>query len=338
MTSYAGTATLSGRQGSSGPVTIGTGTGTSAYPLQTSYHDSRTQVIYLQSELGGATTITGLALDVSTIPGQTLNNWTIRMKHTSLSSYATASLDASGWTTVYQANRTISATGWVDFVFSTPFAYNGTSNLLIDFSHNNSSSTSTGYVRSSVPGGTRTAFAYSNSANGDPLLWTGTTSPTVYGTYLRPQCAADHQRAPVAITPTSATFAAGVWTGDVTVLQTATAMSLRADNGAGQVGDSNTFDVRTLTLSVDVPAAATEGDPPLTGTVTIPAALDGGPGGQPGVRRSQRGHRARQRDDPRRSDRGDVRHHGPGRFGLGRLAVRHDHGHGRPGHAPGAIR
>ena len=80
--------------------------------------------------------------------------------------------------------------------------------------------------------------------------------------------------APVAITPTSATFAAGVWTGDVTVLQTATAMSLRADNGAGQVGNSNTFDVQTLTLSVDVPAAATEGDPPLTGTVTIPAALD----------------------------------------------------------------
>ena len=79
---------------------------------------------------------------------------------------------------------------------------------------------------------------------------------------------------PVAITPTSATFAAGVWTGDVTVLQTATAMSLRADNGAGQVADSNTFDVQTLTLSVDVPAAATEGDAPLTGTVTIPAALD----------------------------------------------------------------
>ena len=76
---------------------------------------------------------------MSTIPGQTLNNWTIRLKHTSLSSYTTASLDASGWTTVYQANQTISATGWVDFVFSTPFAYNGTSNLLIDFSHNNSS-------------------------------------------------------------------------------------------------------------------------------------------------------------------------------------------------------
>ena len=184
------------------------------------------------------------------------------MKHTSLSSYATASLDASGWTTVYQANQTISATGWVDFVFSTPFVYNGTSNLLIDFSHNNSSSTSSGYVRSTVPGGTRTAYAYSNSAYGDPLLWTGTTSPTVSGSTSVPNVRLT-TGVPVAITPTSVTFAAGVWTGDVTVLQTATAMSLRADDGAGQVGTSNSFDVTIDTIPPTV-VGVTAGDPLVT--------------------------------------------------------------------------
>lgn len=49
---------------------------------------------------------------------------------------------------------------------------------------------------------------------------------------------------PVPITPTvSGNFAAGVWTGNVTVLQAAMAMQLRADDGAGHTALSNAFDV-----------------------------------------------------------------------------------------------
>lgn len=163
-------------------ITIGTGTLTWGYPMYTYYEDSRTQVIYLASEIGGGGNITKLALYVSTVPGQTMNFWTIRMKHTTLSSYSPASFDATGWTVVYQANETVSTTGWRTFTFSTPFEYNGSSNLLVDFSHNNASYSSSGMCRYSSPGGTRTAYACSDSDHGDPLTWSGTTSPTVSGT------------------------------------------------------------------------------------------------------------------------------------------------------------
>jgi len=49
--------------------------------------------------------------------------------------------------------------------------------------------------------------------------------------------------APVAIGPTSLTVVNGVWSGAVTVLQTAAGMYLRADDGAGHVATSNAFDV-----------------------------------------------------------------------------------------------
>ena len=63
-------------------ITIGTGTSTWNYPLSIYYHDARTQTIYLASEIGQACSINGLSLDVYQVPGQTMNFFTIRMKHT----------------------------------------------------------------------------------------------------------------------------------------------------------------------------------------------------------------------------------------------------------------
>jgi hypothetical protein len=168
--------------GNCNTITIGTGTSTWDYPMHTYYHDSRTQVIYLSSEIGSGGNITKLALYVVTVPGQPMANWTIRMKHTGMNSYATASLDATGWTVVYQASETITTTGWHTFTFSTPFRYNGSDNLLVDFSHNNDSYTSSGYCGYSTPGGTRAAYACSDSGYGDPLYWSGTSAPAVSGT------------------------------------------------------------------------------------------------------------------------------------------------------------
>ena len=162
--------------------TIGTGTSTWNYPMHTYWHDSRTQVIYLAGEIGASADIAALALYVDLLPGQPLNNWTIRMKHTAMNSYGTPSLDATGWTVVYQADEPVGSTGWRTFNFSTPFEYNNANNLLVDFSHNNGSWTSNGLCRYSSPGGTRTAYAESDSDHGDPLSWSGTSSPSVYGT------------------------------------------------------------------------------------------------------------------------------------------------------------
>ena len=159
-------------------VTIGTGTSSWNYPMHTKNDDSRTQVIYLASEIGTSGIINSLSLNVTTIPGQIMHNWTIRIKYTTLSAYSTCSLDSTGWTTVYQATEPRGSTGWRTFTFSTPFLYSGTSNLLIDFSYNNSSKTSNGACAYSTPGNYRSVYAYSNSTNGDPLSWSGTTFPS----------------------------------------------------------------------------------------------------------------------------------------------------------------
>ncbi len=159
-------------------LTIGEGAGSWIYPFSTYYHDTRMQVIYLSEELGSAKTLTSLSLDVTDLPGQMLENWTIRMKHTALSSY-TAEEWEDGWAVVYQADETVEETGWVNFEFDVPFEYNGSDNLLIDFSYNNDSYSSSGDCRYSQPGGQRTLYYRTNSGYGDPLEWVGTT-PAAY--------------------------------------------------------------------------------------------------------------------------------------------------------------
>lgn len=163
-------------------VTIGTGTSTWEFPINTYTRKSRTQVIYLANEINRPGTIMGLALDVETMPGQDLNDWTIRMKHTPLNSYMSAGFETTGWTIVYEANESIASTGWWMFNFSRPFRYNGVDNLMVDFSYDNSNFSSNGRCRVSTPGGIRSAYASTdNSFYGDPLDWSGTTLPTVYG-------------------------------------------------------------------------------------------------------------------------------------------------------------
>jgi hypothetical protein len=163
---------------SSPEITIGTGTGIWFYPLRTSSHDARTQTIYLADEIGGACTLYSLALYVGTAPGQTMTNFTLRMRHTDLSVYSSSpSWESTGWTTVYQANQSITTTGWVEFIFTTPFEYNGTQNLMVDISFNNSSYTSDGTCRYTSLGTYRSIYYRTNSGYGDPLTWSS-RSPT----------------------------------------------------------------------------------------------------------------------------------------------------------------
>lgn len=226
---------------------IGTGTGTWDYPLHTFYHDSRTQVIYTASELGGARRITALSLDVATLPGQALNAWTIRLKHTALSSYPAtgAQWESTGWTTVHQSNVTVSQTGWVTFTFTTPFDYNGTDNLLVDFSHNNTSYTSSGTVRFTAATARRAIYYYSDSVNGDPLGWSGTTPTPITSVNvpnLRLTFASAPQRVPIQ-PATTGNFVGGVWSGQVAVAFAGDNLRLVATAAGGITGQSHAFSV-----------------------------------------------------------------------------------------------
>ncbi|MFC2172871.1 S8 family serine peptidase, partial [Acidobacteriota bacterium] len=187
----------------------GSGTVGWGYPMHTSWHDSRTQSIYLDSEVGDDATIIGLGIDVTTLPGQIMYDWTIRLKHTSLSTYSTPSFEAkSSWTQVYQYDEDLSSTGWRIYRFDSFFDYDDAYNLMVDFSHNNGGYTTTGYCRAKdlTTTYTRSAYAYTDSGYGDPLDWSGTSSPTVYGSRYRPDIIlfkCDHSFSPLCDTTVS---------------------------------------------------------------------------------------------------------------------------------------
>lgn len=239
VSSFVSTATLS----APATRTVGTGTGTSFVPLNTGWHDQRSQCIYLQGEIGGASTIRGLQLNVTTVPGQTMNNFTIRLKHTALSSYATNSWESTGWTTVYQANETISATGLRTFTFTTPFNYDGTNNLMVDFSFNNSSWTTQGSVTFTTATANRTIYYATDSGFGDPLTWSGTTSPTPTATTILPNLVLQTGGTQTVSPSATGTFTSGVWTGNVTLNQATSQVALQALNGTTVRGYSNDFSV-----------------------------------------------------------------------------------------------
>ena len=164
----------------------GAGTLSFTYMLNTGWHDRRTTSIYLASEFGcDGGPINGIRYYVSTVPGMAFTNLTIRLKHTTATVYVTPyCMSNTGWTVGYQANTTISTTGWYTFTFATPFAYNGVDNLEVDVCFNNTAYTGGGaiYAFSAGTGVYRTMYAYTDSGYGDPLVWTcGTGNPSIYG-------------------------------------------------------------------------------------------------------------------------------------------------------------
>ena len=245
ITNFARTVTITGIR-PAGNLIVGASTSSSGYPMYTANQDARTQVIYLTNEIGRACVIKALALNVSTLPGQTLRKWSIRMKHTSLGNYIKQSgWDSTAWTTVYQNDQTVSATGWVEFAFSVPFSYNGRDNLMVDFSFNNSNSTRSGSCRYTSASKNRTLYSAVNSTYGDPLTWSR-TSPKPNLSTLLPNIRLQVLD-PVGITPTNITgFVNGVWSGNVSVSSTAMGLALSADDGAGHMGYGNLFDVLGL--------------------------------------------------------------------------------------------
>jgi len=250
VSSFQGTASLKARTPFSKQVDIGTNAGTMEYPLRTLNHDTRMSSIYLASELGGAQRLSSLSLYVGSLPGGTLNAWTIRMKHTAMASFASNSWE-TGFSTVYQSNETISATGWVTFQFSTPFDYDGTSNLMVDFSYNNSASaTPSGTTRYSSFSTARSLYYSTNSAYGDPLLWSGSSAPSSQA-YFLPDVRLNQNIAPsfVAANPPATTnFTNGSWTGNISVPFTGEAISFLAEDGNGHAGLSNPFSVQAATI------------------------------------------------------------------------------------------
>ncbi|MEO7098199.1 MAG: M36 family metallopeptidase [Luteolibacter sp.] len=231
--------------------TIDSGNTPFAYGINTYSHDSRSNSLYTAAELGGTSRISALSFNITSVPsaGETLTNWTIRLKHTSQTSLAgVTNWDNTGWTTVYRASPAISASGWVTFNFTTPFDYDGTSNLIVDCSMDrNTSAGIYTYVQSTTTSNVLSISGASNSTNGDPLTWSGST-PGVNASYQRPNLRISTIEE-LPIRPSrSGSFSNGVWTGQISIPVAQNGLATKAVAGT-ITGTSNSFDVSNAPLS-----------------------------------------------------------------------------------------
>lgn len=123
--------------------TMGTNNTGLSHPFRAEFTDARTQILYLASELTAAGfsagTITSLGFNVTTKNSTApFDGFTIKMKNT-----ATTSINAggvafeTGATTVFGPVSYSTVTGANAFTLTTPFVWNGTSNILVDICFDN---------------------------------------------------------------------------------------------------------------------------------------------------------------------------------------------------------
>ena len=183
--SYVAVFTQQETPGPSGDVTIGSGSSTNAYiPTYAYYKYSLTEQIFTAAEIGQSGTITAISFKVSNAKSAT-RTLAVYLKHTT----KTAFTSKKGWEAVsssnlvYSGSVTFNASGWTTITLSTPFEYNGTSNLLLAVDDNTGSYVSSSsnspkfYVYST--GANRALRVYSDNTNYNPA------SPSGYsGSYV----------------------------------------------------------------------------------------------------------------------------------------------------------
>ncbi len=231
-------------------VSIGSNATPWALPFATSFHDARLQSIYLSNEVGRAGRILGLSLEVTSVPGQTLSNFTIRLRHSTQGSHVVPEWNAFAVTN-YQNDVLVSSTGWVQFAFTTPFDYNGRDHLVVDLSFNNSSFSADGFVRSSATAGNRSVYLRTDSAYGDPLNWMAfVTSPPPTAIARVPNVRL-HKDGTTSPSPLLAgSFVNGIWDGDILLPMGSTNMVLRVVDQEGHFGESDGFVVLVLSANI----------------------------------------------------------------------------------------
>ncbi len=238
--------------------TFGSGATSAASFLTVAKQENREDTIYYQSEIGAATTIYGISVNIKTVPNPTLlTNFTVRLAHTTKTAFATTDVDNASLVTCYRGDFTVSSTGWVDIPFSTNFSYNGTDNLIVSFSHDNPANGTNGSVYTytpTPPGDNRRMYmGNTDGSGGDPVHW----DTLQYVTTSIPQIRFKKRNAEIAVTPSqTGDFSSGVWTGSVVPASLSSGAVLFAE-AAGHSGDSNIFAVEQSVSITTHPAAST---------------------------------------------------------------------------------
>ena len=131
-------------------VSIGTGITSLNNPFNTSNAKSRSQYLWKASELSAAGltagNITGIKLDILST-GSPIENLRIKIKNTNQTVLNENNPETNGFTEVYFLNTTLTSPGKLQFNFSTPFNWNGTSNIIVDFSFSNPTAGINNYIK-----------------------------------------------------------------------------------------------------------------------------------------------------------------------------------------------
>lgn len=111
-------------------------------PFNTGLHSSRTQYLWKASELLAAGVqpgnITNLKFTINSLGGL-MKDLTIRIKHSVLDSLTSSVFENNGFQTVYARNTQFTGGGLNSIDLTYPFNWDGTSNIVIDFSFTNPS-------------------------------------------------------------------------------------------------------------------------------------------------------------------------------------------------------
>lgn len=122
--------------------TLGSGSTNLQHPLGAAIPVSKNQYLFRASELTSAglvaDSITGLRLEILAT-GSGLSNLRIRMRTTTQTQLDPAAPVTDGFTEVYFINTPVSAVGSQSFNFHTPFYWDGTSNIIVEYSYTNAS-------------------------------------------------------------------------------------------------------------------------------------------------------------------------------------------------------
>ena len=159
---------------SSDEVTIGSGTTSNNYlPTGDYYKYSLSQQIYTATELGSAGSITAISFYYNTSTDSNPRSLQVYMSHTS-SSTITAWSPVTSSQQVFAGTHTFTQ-GWNTITLTTPFAYNGTSNLLLTVDDNTGAWTTNSQFYSYSTNAKRAIYYRNDNTNPDP---TGNVSVT----------------------------------------------------------------------------------------------------------------------------------------------------------------
>jgi Zn-dependent metalloprotease len=168
----------------------GTTPANNSSPFLSAYASGHGQYIYTATELAAAgvrpgVPITEAAFYVLTkYSTQPFNGYTVKMGHTTQNSFTISGFVSPSFTTVYSGNYTTAA-GWNTITFTTPFAWDGTSNIVVEVCYTNSSASGANDRVQASSGGAYAAATGSNSASGCGLSMASGSNISYYRPIIR---------------------------------------------------------------------------------------------------------------------------------------------------------